>query len=81
MIAFELDGQGSIPSMGNDLSLLHYVQMSSRAHEATCPMGIRGPFPGSQGLKLTIHIHLVLRLRMFGAVPTLPHASSYVVLN
>jgi hypothetical protein len=46
---------------------------------STTPLfnGYRGVFPGGsgRGLKLTTCLHLVPRLRMNGAVPSLPHVS------
>jgi hypothetical protein len=44
-------------------------------------MGTRGSFPGgksSQGMKLTPHLHLVLRSRMCGAIPLL-HQYIFIV--
>jgi hypothetical protein len=35
----------------------------------------------SPGVKLTTHLHLVLRLRIHGAVPSLPHTYSWCVNN
>jgi hypothetical protein len=54
------------PTGAGNCSLLHHVQTGSGAHPASCPMGTRGYFPGnkaagSQGLKLTTHLHLVPR--------------------
>jgi hypothetical protein len=50
------------------VSLVHGVQTSSETH----PVGIM-EFP--QGVKLNIHLHVALRIRMHGTIPPLPHAS------
>jgi hypothetical protein len=39
-----------------------------------------GPYEGC-GMKLTIYTHLVMRLRMNGAVLPLPHVSSTILLD
>jgi hypothetical protein len=63
------DNQGSrvqfLAGAGN-CTLHHCVQNGSGAHPASYLMGTRGSFPGSkaaQGMKLTTHLHLVLRSR------------------
>jgi hypothetical protein len=56
-------------------SLCHHVQTGSGAHPASYPVGIGvlGYWELSdQGMKLTIHLLLVLSLRMQGAIPPLP---------
>jgi hypothetical protein len=48
-----------------NFSLHHCVQNASGAHPASYPVGTRG-FPwkqSSQGVKLTTHLHLVLRAK------------------
>jgi len=55
--------------------LRHSLQRTS-SHLSS---GSRGLFPRGwrgQGMNLTIHPHLVLRLRMRGAILPLPHTSS-----
>jgi hypothetical protein len=47
-----------------NFSLHHCVQNGSGSHPASYPMGTRGSFPGSKAardMKLTTHLHLVLR--------------------
>jgi hypothetical protein len=53
----------------------HRVQTSSGSHPASYPMGTRGSFP--RGVKLTTHLHPVPRSRMHGAIPPLPHMSTW----
>jgi hypothetical protein len=55
------------PTEAEDFSSILCVQTGSGAHPASCPMGTRGSFHGvkcGQGMMLTIHPHLVPRLRM-----------------
>jgi hypothetical protein len=33
------------------------------------------------GLKLTSHLHLVLRLRMHGVIPPVPHRDNYALYD
>jgi hypothetical protein len=50
------------------------------AHTTSYPMCARGSFPRKSSgrvVKLTTHLHLMPRLRMRGAVPPLPHTSSW----
>ena len=71
---------GRNPGRGKTFSLLHDMQTGSEAHPASYSVGITRVL--SQGLsrwgvKLTTHLHLVLRLRISGAIPLLPlHAFS-----
>jgi hypothetical protein len=54
------------------------IQTGSGACPASYPMGTGGSFPGGKvagGMKLNIHLHIVLRLRMCGAIPPLPNTS------
>jgi hypothetical protein len=58
-----------------DFPLHHQVQSGSGAHPASCPMGTGGSFLGGKatgGVKLTVHFHLVPRLRTRGAVISTP---------
>jgi hypothetical protein len=51
----------------NDFPSSFCVQTSSGAHPASYPMGTGGPLPGvkrGRGVMLTIHLHLVPRLRI-----------------
>jgi hypothetical protein len=66
------DDQGSVPSMGNDgiFPLCHNVHTISGAHPASYPMSTSGK--SGWGMKLTAPLHLVLRLRMQGAIPPFP---------
>ena len=56
-----------------DFSLLRSVQIGCAAHPASYSM-IIGIFPwiSSRGVKLIIHLHLVPRLKMSGAIPLYP---------
>jgi hypothetical protein len=53
---------------GRDFSLLHVVQTSSRAHADSYQMGTGGSFPGSRGVKLTTHFHILSRSRIHGSI-------------
>ena len=60
-----LGGHGLIPSRKRDLSLLQSIQSRSGAIAASYSMGPGDSFSYSgQGVKLTTHLHLVLRLGM-----------------
>jgi hypothetical protein len=54
------------PRRERDFSLLRGVQNGFWAHTASHTMGTEGSFPGenNQGVKMTIHLNLVLRSRM-----------------
>jgi len=57
----------------------HSVQTDFGSHSPSCPVGNSGSFPRDKAvpLKLTVHLHLALRLRMCGAILQLPHTSSW----
>jgi hypothetical protein len=59
------------PAGAGNFSLRHRVQTSSVIHSASYPMGTGGSYPRGCA-KLTNHLHIVLRLRMLGAIPPLP---------
>jgi hypothetical protein len=66
----------------NLTSVCHLIQTSSEAHVASYPGGggLWGLFCwvlSGQGLKLTMYLYLVPRLKMHVAVPPLPHTSSW----
>jgi hypothetical protein len=66
-----LSGQGFF-------SLRHRVQTDSGAHSASCPVGTGGSFPRiKRAGREADHFNLVLKLRMYGAIPQFPH--SYLV--
>jgi len=47
-------------------------------------MGTAGSFPqeySGRGIKLSTHLHLVLKLRMRGAIPQFPHTFHGVVIR
>jgi hypothetical protein len=57
--------------------LRHRGQTGCGAHPASSPMGAKGSFSGGGGecgrsVKLTTYLHLVLKLRILGAVFPLP---------
>jgi hypothetical protein len=64
---YGLDDWGSVPGKGDDgiFSLRHLFQAGSGAHPASYPVGTRDLSPA---VKLTIHLHMVPRLRMDGSV-------------
>jgi hypothetical protein len=57
-----------------DFSLLHSVQGYSQPHIASNLMGDGTLIIGrsGHGMKLTTHLHPLLRLRIYGAAPTVP---------
>jgi len=60
-----------VPIRVGNFSLHHRVQTGSEAHPASYPMDSRESFPGGD-MKLTTHLHLVLRSRIHGAILPLP---------
>jgi len=67
-----------IPGVAADFSRLQNVQTSFVRHLASYSMGTRvlSQEYRSRGIKFTTHLHLLLWLRMSGAIPLpLPHAS------
>jgi len=58
---YRLDKQYSIPRRHMNFSLCHCIQASSGAYQTPNQCG--------QTMKLSIHLHVILRLRMHGAVP------------
>jgi hypothetical protein len=69
-------GRARIPAQARDFLFLKTVQTGSGAHPASYSMGTRvlSQESGSQGIKLTIHLHLVPRFRMSGAITLLLYA-------
>jgi hypothetical protein len=69
----KLDDWDLITRSSENFSLCFCVQTTSGVCSIFYPVGTRSSFPGirSQGMKLTIHLHLVLRLSMHGAIPPL----------
>jgi len=55
-------------------SLHHCIQTGCGAHTASYSMGTGRDV--SPGVKLTTHFHLVSKLRIPGAIISLPHTSS-----
>jgi len=63
------------PAEDGNFSPRHRVQTDSAAHAASYSLCMGVYFPGDkvwQGVKLTIYIHLMTRLRMRGDTPLLP---------
>jgi hypothetical protein len=56
----------SVPGRGRDFSLLYKIQTGSETQSVSYTVGPVGCFLGvkRQGLTLTIHLHLVPKLRM-----------------
>jgi hypothetical protein len=57
-------------------SLLETVQTGATAHPVSYLMGAGSSFPGSKGTRTrskTLHLYLVLMLKMCGAIPQFPH--------
>jgi hypothetical protein len=72
-----MDDRVSIPGRAWNFSLHHRVQTGSGARPASYPMGTGGSFPGRRVVKLTAHLHLEFRLRMYAAIPPFPHTCSW----
>jgi hypothetical protein len=71
------------PAEVRDFSFNLYVQTSSEAHPASCPMGIGGPFPGvkrGRGVTLTTHPHLMPRPWKSRSYTFSPHCASIGLL-
>jgi hypothetical protein len=70
-LRYGLDDRGSIPGRGKKGLFRHSVQTGSGAQPVSNTMciGVHSP-----AVKLTTHLHLVLRL-MCGAIPSLSHTS------
>jgi hypothetical protein len=58
------------PAWASDISLLHRIQTSSAAPSFSYVLGIGTLSPGvkGQGLKLTTHLHLLPKLRMYSPI-------------
>jgi hypothetical protein len=65
-MSYGLDAGVQLQARVRDFFLLHSIQIDSGAHPASYPIGVRGSFPRGRGqsVKLTIHVHLVLRSKM-----------------
>jgi len=72
-LGYWVNDRGSIPGRGWDLS--HCIQTGTGAHPTSYPKG-NGDSPGVKRPERD-YSHLVPRLRMRGAVPPLPHTSSW----
>jgi hypothetical protein len=60
--------------------LISTVPFISEALPPSHTVGSVGSFPKGkvgQGMKLNTHLHLILRLKMYGAIRTLPHMPSW----
>jgi hypothetical protein len=67
-------------AVARNFSLLYSFQTSSGAHLGSYKMGTTHLFTWGQsvqGVKVTTRLHLVLRLRIPGAIPPLSHTSSW----
>jgi hypothetical protein len=65
-------------------SFHHHIQTGSGSRPACYQMGTDGSFPEGKeagGVKLTSHLHLVLRLRMCGAVLPLAHRDNVEIFH
>jgi hypothetical protein len=75
---YVLDSWGLIPGRGKGFSLLHRVQIGSRAHPASYPIGTGGSFPGGKtlGLEANHSPPFSAKVKHGGAITSLPHTSS-----
>jgi hypothetical protein len=74
MTGYGLDDRGigvTFQAEARDFSLLHNAKTGAKYHPAPYTMY------GGEGVKLTTHLHLVLRLLIRGSLPLLPHTSSW----
>jgi hypothetical protein len=71
--------KGRIPVSERDFSPRQVHQTGYRAHRAFCSIGttVLSRQYGGRGLKLTIHLHLVMRLRMTELYLYYPHMPSW----
>jgi len=72
----QLRNHDASPSKGNRIFLLHSIESCSRAGSTSHSVSNGESFyrnTSSQSMKQTTHSHLVLTLRMYGAIPPLPH--------
>jgi hypothetical protein len=65
----------SIPSSCNVRFSTSFAQTIHLSHSTSCPIIIGGQI--GQDVKLTNHLHTVPKLRMRGAIQSLPHTSSW----
>jgi len=74
-----LRGSALVGAMMGLLSLRHAVLTGSGAQSASYPMGTGDTYRGinGRGVKLTTNLRLVSMTRICGAMPTLPHTSSW----
>jgi hypothetical protein len=66
---------GLIFGIGKNVSVVQTAQTGSGVHPTSCTVGTRISFflvLSDRGVKLPTYVHVVLRLRMCGAVPLLP---------
>jgi hypothetical protein len=75
-LGYELDNWSSITGKGRVFSLRPRVQTGSGAHPDSHSMSTGGSFHGDKAA-WAWHLHLVPRLTMRGAIPPLPHTSSW----
>jgi hypothetical protein len=67
------------PAGARDFSLLHSMQTGSGVHPASYPVGTEGSFPGVMRPGREAHHSLPsnAEFKNGGAIPQLPHASSW----
>jgi hypothetical protein len=77
-MGYGLDGWGSIPGRGKNLSFLHSVQTGPEVHPNSYPVGIGGSLPKGKTAELE-DVYSVLcsvEVKIGYAVPPLPQISS-----
>jgi hypothetical protein len=70
---------GWITCKYKDFSLSHRVQIGTRAHTTSCPVGTVGvcaPERKRPERETDTYLQVVPRIRMRGSIPPLPHTSS-----
>jgi len=78
-----LDDWGSVPSRGNDGILLFATAFKPALGPIQPPLQqvpgalTSGEGGSCRGVKVTSHLHLILRSRMRGAIPPLPNTSKW----
>jgi hypothetical protein len=70
-------GQPGFDSWQSIMSIMSRPTLGSTQPPIQWVPGLFSWRQSGQGMKLTTHLHLVLRLRMLGAIPPLPHMSAW----
>jgi hypothetical protein len=72
-------GMAEFPTRARGFSILQSVHIDSVANLASYSKGIRAT--AARGVQMTAHLYLMLRLCIYGAVPSLPSFSIMVTYS